>query len=70
MRRAQGKKQIIAGQQPNHNARARNLSSCDATPRAVHRNRARCNDAILKPGFDLASVAPHDGGKLGDETCA
>jgi hypothetical protein len=33
-------------------------------------NRARCNDDILKPGFDLGSVKPHDGGKLGDATCA
>ena len=39
------KQNTIAGQQPNHNARARNLTSCDATPRAGHRNHACCNDA-------------------------
>jgi hypothetical protein len=33
-------------------------------------NRARCNDEILKPGFDRASVKPHDGGTLGDVKCA
>ena len=33
-------------------------------------NRARCNEDILKPGFDHSSIAPHDGGKLGDKTCA
>ena len=32
-------------------------------------NRARCNEDILKPGFDRASVAAHDGGQLGAETC-
>ena len=37
--------------------------------RLQHHNRARCNDDILKPGFDLSRVTPHDGGKLGDATC-
>ena len=32
-------------------------------------NRARCNADLFKPGFDLASIAPHDGNKLGDATC-
>ena len=38
--------------------------------RLRHRNKARCNDDILKPGVDLTSVKPHEGGKLGEEMCA
>ena len=57
---------------PAAQRRARHRAS-HANVRQVQRlsghNRARCNDAILKPGFDLASVAPHDCGALGAETC-
>ena len=45
MRRAQGKKQNNRRPNPATHARAAPLSTSDATPRAVHRNHACCNDA-------------------------